>query len=152
VPFVYWLMCKYLPRSLNSQDVCPNSFLPIHSQRNYTEVKIRAENNTERDADALLLEPSSWNTYYRHLQAYRARTGHCNFKRKITDADVYGMSEEEEKELRTLSWWTCRQRKFKRRGELDAYKVHLLGRLGFEWNPHAGPGTSCGTCLFFNMK
>ena len=51
-----------------------------------------------------------------------------------------GLSEEEEKELRTMSWWTCRQRKFKRRGELEGYKVHLLDRLGFEWNPHAGPG------------
>ena len=94
----------------------------------------------EKDAFLLLLEPTSWNTYYRHLASYHKKHGHCNFKRNITQADVAGLSEEEEKELRTMSWWTCRQRKFKRRGELEGYKIHLLDQLGFEWNPHAGPG------------
>lgn len=112
----------------------------LFSQRVYSEAKAKAELNVERDASALLLEPTSWNTYYRHLQSFYERNGHCNFKRNITDADVAGLSEEAEKELRTLSWWTCRQRKAKRRGELEGYKVHLLNRLNFEWSPHAGPG------------
>ncbi|KAL3785750.1 hypothetical protein ACHAWO_009536 [Cyclotella atomus] len=109
-------------------------------QRIYSEAKAKAELNVERDATALLLEPTPWNTYYRHLQSFYERNGHCNFKRNITDADVAGLSEEAEKELRTLSWWTCRQRKAKRQGELEGYKVHLLNRLNFEWSPHAGPG------------
>jgi hypothetical protein len=116
------------------------NFIVNPSQRIYTEAKTKAELHTERDATLLLLEPTSWNAYYRHLVSYHERHGHCNFKRTISDADVQGMSEEAVKELRTLSWWTCRQRKFKRRGELEAYKITLLNRLGFEWNPHAGPG------------
>lgn len=112
----------------------------LHSQRIYASAKSKAELNIERDASALLLEPTNWNTYYRHLQSFYERNGHCNFKRTVTDADVAGLSEEAEKELRTLSWWTCRQRKNKRRGELEGYKIHLLNRLHFEWNPHAGPG------------
>eukprot|EP00956_Cyclotella_meneghiniana_P042132 scaffold248375_cov71-Cyclotella_meneghiniana.AAC.5 len=110
------------------------------SQKIYTDAKLQAEQNTENDATSLLLEPTTWNTYYQALASYHERHGHCNFKRTITETDVAGLSEEEEKELRTLSWWTCRQRKFKRRGELEGYKVVLLTRLGFEWNPHAGPG------------
>ncbi|KAL3784308.1 hypothetical protein HJC23_004972 [Cyclotella cryptica] len=109
-------------------------------QRIYAEVKAKAEANVEKDADDLLLEPTSWNTYYRHLKTFYDREGHCNFKRTITDSDVAGLSDEAEKELRTLSWWTCRQRKFRRRGELEPYKIHLLDRINFEWNPHAGPG------------
>ena len=112
------------------------------SQKIYTDAKLQAEQNTENDATSLLLEPTTWNTYYQALASYHARHGHCNFKRTITETDVAGLSEEEEKELRTLSWWTCRPRKVKRRGELEGYKVVLLTRLGFEWNPHAGPGKS----------
>mmetsp|Transcript_11230 Transcript_11230/g.24773 ORF Transcript_11230/g.24773 Transcript_11230/m.24773 type:complete len:541 (+) Transcript_11230:82-1704(+) len=110
------------------------------AQRAYQEIKDRAESHVLKDADALLLEPTPWNTYYKQLKAFFDREGHSNFKRTITDADVVGMSDEAEKELRTLSWWTCRQRKFKRRGELEQYKIILLDRLNFNWDPHAGPG------------
>lgn len=115
---------------------------PFISQRVYTETKNRAKVNIERDATSLLLEPTSWNTYYRHLLYFYDRNGHCNIKRTITEADVVGLSEEAARELRTLSWWTYRQRKLKRRGELEGYKVHLLNQINFEWNPHAGPGKS----------
>jgi hypothetical protein len=50
------------------------------------------------------------------------------------------MTDEQAKEIRTLSWWTWRQRKYKRRGELEQHKVLLLNKLGFVWDPHAGPG------------
>ena len=109
-------------------------------KNSYLEIKERADANVLKDADALLLEPTPWNTYYKQLKAFFDREGHSNFKRTITDADVVGMSDEAEKELRTLSWWTCRQRKFKRRGELEQYKIILLDRLNFNWDPHAGPG------------
>lgn len=100
----------------------------------------KANANVQQDADDLLLEPTPWNNYYKQLKQFYEREGHSNFKRTITDADVEGMSEEQEKELRTLSWWTCRQRKSKRRGELEQYKILLLNRLNFNWDPHAGPG------------
>lgn len=50
------------------------------------------------------------------------------------------MNEEQAKEIKTLSWWTWRQRKYKRRGELEQHKILLLTKLGFVWDPHAGPG------------
>ncbi|KAL7467381.1 hypothetical protein ACHAXS_007623 [Conticribra weissflogii] len=104
------------------------------------EVTERANANIEKDADDLLLEPTPWNTYYKQLKIFYDREGHSNFKRTITEADVVGMTEDQAKELKTLSWWTCRQRKFKRRGELEQYKILLLNRLNFNWDPHAGPG------------
>eukprot|EP00569_Conticribra_weissflogii_P014464 CAMPEP_0171418020 /NCGR_PEP_ID=MMETSP0880-20121228/40897_1 /TAXON_ID=67004 /ORGANISM="Thalassiosira weissflogii, Strain CCMP1336" /LENGTH=599 /DNA_ID=CAMNT_0011936287 /DNA_START=106 /DNA_END=1905 /DNA_ORIENTATION=- len=100
----------------------------------------RANANIEKDADDLLLEPTPWNNYYKQLKIFYDREGHSNFKRTITEADVVGMTEDQAKELKTLSWWTCRQRKFKRRGELEQYKILLLNRLNFNWDPHAGPG------------
>ena len=110
------------------------------AQRAYDKARNVAYKNAEYDADDLLLEPTPWNNYYKQLKAYYDREGHSNFKRTITDADAEGLSEAEAKEIRTLSWWTCRQRKFKRRGELEQYKILLLNRLNFNWDPHAGPG------------
>jgi hypothetical protein len=110
------------------------------AQKTYDKARNVAQENAQIDADDLLLEPTPWNNYYTQLDAYYDREGHSNFKRTITDADVEGLSEQEAKEIRTLSWWTCRQRKFKRRGELEQHKVLLLDRLKFNWDPHAGPG------------
>lgn len=110
------------------------------AQKAYDKARNIAQENAEQDADDLLLEPTPWNNYYKQLKSYFDREGHSNFKRTITDADVEGMSEAEAKEIRTLSWWTCRQRKFKRRGELEQHKILLLNRLKFNWDPHAGPG------------
>lgn len=110
------------------------------AQKAYEKARNIAQENAEQDADDLLLEPTPWNNYYKQLKGYFDREGHSNFKRTITDADVEDMSEAEAKEIRTLSWWTCRQRKFKRRGELEQHKMLLLNRLKFNWDPHAGPG------------
>lgn len=110
------------------------------AQRVYDETKAVSDANAQADADDLLLEPTPWNNYYKQLRVFYEREGHSNLKRSITDADVEGMPEDEVKEIRTLSWWTCRQRKFKRRGELEQHKVLLLDRLKFNWDPHAGPG------------
>mmetsp|Transcript_56531 Transcript_56531/g.120064 ORF Transcript_56531/g.120064 Transcript_56531/m.120064 type:complete len:470 (+) Transcript_56531:193-1602(+) len=112
----------------------------LAAQKEYDEARNIAQENAEQDADDLLLEPTPWNNYYKQLSAYFDREGHSNFKRTISDTDVEGMSEAETKEIRTLSWWTCRQRKFKRRGELEQHKILLLNRLKFNWDPHAGPG------------
>lgn len=110
------------------------------AKKEYEAVSAKAQENAEEDSDALLLEPSPWNAYYSQLKSFHDRKGHCNFKRSITDADVENMTDEEAKEIRTLSWWTWRQRKYKRRGELEQHKILLLNKLGFVWDPHAGPG------------
>ena len=110
------------------------------AQTAYAKARNTAQSNAGQDADDLLLEPTPWNTYYKQLKSFFDREGHSNFKRTITDADVEGMTEADAKEIRTLSWWTCRQRKFKRRGELEEHKILLLNRLNFNWDPHAGPG------------
>jgi hypothetical protein len=110
------------------------------AKKEYEAVSAKAQENAEQDSDALLLEPSPWNAYYLQLKSFHDRMGHCNFKRSITDADVENMTDEEAKEMRTLSWWTWRQRKYKRRGELEQHKILLLNKLGFVWDPHAGPG------------
>eukprot|EP00579_Thalassiosira_antarctica_P002212 CAMPEP_0201868892 /NCGR_PEP_ID=MMETSP0902-20130614/2603_1 /ASSEMBLY_ACC=CAM_ASM_000551 /TAXON_ID=420261 /ORGANISM="Thalassiosira antarctica, Strain CCMP982" /LENGTH=491 /DNA_ID=CAMNT_0048394293 /DNA_START=32 /DNA_END=1507 /DNA_ORIENTATION=- len=110
------------------------------AQKAYDKARNIAQENAEQDADDLLLEPTPWNNYCKQLKVYFDREGHSNFKRTITDDDVEGMSEAEAKEIRTLSWWTCRQRKFKRRGELEQHRISLLDRLKFNWDPHSGPG------------
>mmetsp|Transcript_20583 Transcript_20583/g.36998 ORF Transcript_20583/g.36998 Transcript_20583/m.36998 type:complete len:485 (-) Transcript_20583:972-2426(-) len=110
------------------------------AQQAYDSARHTSKENAEKDADDLLLEPTPWNNYFKQLKTFYDREGHSNFKRTIADADVEGMSEEEAKEIRTLSWWTCRQRKFKRRLELEPHKILLLNRLKFNWDPHAGPG------------
>ena len=110
------------------------------AQNAYDATRTVATKHASDDVSTLLLEHTPWNKYYKQLARYYDAEGHSNFKRTITDADVDGLSESEAKEIRTLSWWTCRQRKFKRRGELDMHKVELLDRLDFNWDPHAGPG------------
>ncbi len=110
------------------------------AQGTYDIIKHVAFQNATNDADDLLLEPSLWNDHYKQLVKFFEREGHSNFKRTITPSDVTGMSVEEAKEMYNLSWWTCRQRKFKRRGELEGFKVLLLNRLKFNWDPHSGPG------------
>ncbi len=106
----------------------------------YEAASATAQENAEEDSEALLLEPSPWNAYYFQLKAFYEREGHCNFKRSVTDADLEDMTEAQAKEIKTLSWWTWRQRKYKRRGELEQHKILLLTKLGFVWDPHAGPG------------
>jgi hypothetical protein len=106
----------------------------------YDNIKHVAVKNATIDADDLLLEPSPWNDHYKQLVNFFEREGHSNFKRTITPSDVVGMSESDAKEVYDLSWWTCRQRKFKRRGELEEDKVQLLDRVKFNWDPHSGPG------------
>jgi len=110
------------------------------AKKEYEAASTTAEENAEEDSEALLLEPSPWNAYYFQLKAFYEREGHCNFKRSVTDADLEDMTEEQAKEIKTLSWWTWRQRKYKRRGELEQHKILLLTKLGFVWDPHAGPG------------
>ncbi|KAL7441549.1 hypothetical protein ACHAXM_008119 [Skeletonema potamos] len=110
------------------------------AKRDYEAASATAQENAEKDSEALLLEPSPWNAYYFQLKAFYDREGHCNFKRSVSDSDVENMTDEQAKEIRTLSWWTWRQRKYKRRGELEQHKVLLLNKLGFVWDPHAGPG------------
>ncbi|KAL7492943.1 hypothetical protein ACHAWT_003340 [Skeletonema menzelii] len=110
------------------------------AKKEYEAVSATAQENAEEDSEALLLEPSQWNAYYFQLKAFYDREGHCNFKRSVTEADLENMTEEQAKEVKTLSWWTWRQRKYKRRGELEQHKILLLNKLGFIWDPHAGPG------------
>jgi len=110
------------------------------AKKEYEAASTTAQENAEEDSEALLLEPSPWNAYYFQLKAFHDREGHCNFKRSVTDADLENMTEEQAKEIKTLSWWTWRQRKYKRRGELEQHKILLLTKLGFIWDPHAGPG------------
>ena len=110
------------------------------AQGTYYNIKHVAFQNATNDADDLLLEPSLWNDHYKQLVQFFEREGHSNFKRTITPSDVTGMSVAEAKEMYNLSWWTCRQRKFKRRGELEEFKVLLLNRVKFNWDPHSGPG------------
>ena len=111
------------------------------AKKEYEATSTTAQENAEEDSEALLLEPSPWNAYYFQLKAFHDREVHCNFKRSVTDADLENLTEEQAKEIKTLSWWTWRQRKYKRRGELEQHKILLLTKLGFIWDPHAGPGT-----------
>jgi len=83
------------------------------AKRDYEAASATAQENAEEDSEALLLEPSPWNAYYFQLKAFYDREGHCNFKRSVTDADVENLTDEQAKEIRTLSWWTWRQRKYK---------------------------------------
>ena len=99
-----------------------------------------SQEHSEQDADNLRLEPTEWNSRYNQLKAYFDREGHSHLKRNLTDADAESLSEEEALEIRALSQWTCRQRKFKRSGELEHYKVLLLDRLNFDWDPKTGHG------------
>ena len=110
------------------------------AKKEYEAASAIAHENAEKDSEALLLEPSPWNAYYFQLKAFYDREGHSNFKRTVTDADVEHMTEEQAKEVKTLSWWTWRQRKYKRKGELEQYKILLLSKLAFVWDPNAGPG------------
>ena len=110
------------------------------AQGTYDNIKLVAFQNATNDVDDLLLEPSLWNDHYKQLLKFFEREGHSNFKRTITPSDAKGMSAAEAKEMYNLSWWTCRQRKFKRRGELEEFKVLLLNRVNFNWDPHSGPG------------
>lgn len=106
----------------------------------YENVSRVSVQNAINDADDLLLEPTHWNDHYNKLVQFYEREGHSNFKRTITFSDVEGMPESEAKEVYNMSWWTCRQRKFKRRGDLEEYKIQLLNRVKFNWEPHSGPG------------
>ncbi|KAL7544024.1 hypothetical protein ACHAXR_013476 [Thalassiosira sp. AJA248-18] len=110
------------------------------AQTAYDKAKSLSQEHSEQDADNLLLEPTEWNSRYTQLKAYFDREGHSHIKRNITDTDVEFMSETEAAEFRALSRWTCRQRKFKRSGELEHYKALLLNRLNFDWDPKTGHG------------
>ena len=110
------------------------------AQEVYDKIKHDAVKNAKRDADDLLLEPSPWNKHYKQLVQFFEREGHSNFKRTLSSSDVVDMSKSDAMEMHDLSWWTCRQRKFKRRGELEEFKIQLLDRVKFNWDPQSGPG------------
>ena len=99
------------------------------AQGAYDKARASSQEHSEQDADDLLLEPTEWNSRYLQLRAHFDKEGHSHLKRNIADADVKGMTEDEASELRALSRWTTRQRKFKRNGDLDHYKVLLMDRL-----------------------
>lgn len=105
------------------------------AQKAYDKAKALSQKHSEQDADNLLLEPTEWNSRYAQLKAYFDIEGHSHLKRNITDSDIESMSDEEAAELKALSRWASRQRKFKRNSELEHYKVLLLNRLNFDWDP-----------------
>ncbi len=96
------------------------------AQATYGNIKHVALQNAANDADNLLLKPSPWNDHYKQLVNFYEHKGHSNFKCMISPSDVKGMTEAEVKEVYNFSWWTCRQRKFKRRGELEEFKILQL--------------------------
>lgn len=110
------------------------------AQKVYNKARTLSQEHSEQDADNLMLEPTEWNSRYLQLKAYFDREGHSHLKRNITDVEVKSMSEEEATEIRAMSRWACRQRKLKRSGELEHYKVLLLNRLNFDWEPKTGHG------------
>jgi hypothetical protein len=111
-----------------SKDRPPQSELD-KAQQAYDRAIALSHENSERDADDLLLGPSEWNARYHQLKAYFDREGSSHLKKIIPDADVEGMSEAEASQIRALSRWAVRQRKSKRMGDLEHFKVVLMGRL-----------------------
>lgn len=111
------------------------------AQRAYDRAVATSHEHSEEDADSLLLGPSKWNARYHQLKAHFDREGSSHLKKIISDEEVEGLTEAESTlEIRALSRWTTRQRKFKRNGDLEYFKVVLLARLKFEWAPKAGHG------------
>ena len=110
------------------------------AQNTYDQAVALSQENSGQDADALSLAPSEWNSRYQQLKAYFIREGHSHLKKIISDADVEGVPDTEAAEIRALSRWTFRQRKLKRNGDLEYYKVILMERIKFDWNPKAGHG------------
>ena len=102
--------------------------------------KSKAEEHAEKDADDLLLEPTEWSARYHQLKTYFDRKGHTHLKRNVSEDDIKGMTTDEAEDARALSRWTCQQRKLKKSGELDHYKIVLLNRLSFDWEPKTGHG------------
>ena len=96
------------------------------AQATYDQAVALSQENSGQDADALSLAPSEWNSRYQQLKAYFIREGHSHLKKIISDADVEGVSDTEAAEVRALSRWTFRQRKLKRNGDLEYYKVILM--------------------------
>ena len=95
---------------------------------------------SDQELDAFLLESSDWNTRYLQLKTHFEQNGTSHLKKVIPEADVANLTKEEAADLRALSRWTLRQRKLKRSGDMEHYKVLLMERLKFEWTPRAGHG------------
>ena len=136
----HFLMSAHAKLLAAKQDLAKAQQKLNEAKKEYDVASSTVQEHAEEDSEALLLEPSPWNAYYFQLKAFYDREGHCNFKRSVTDADLESMTDEQAKEIRTLSWWTWRQRKYKRRGELEQHKILLLNKLSLVWDPHAGPG------------
>jgi hypothetical protein len=111
-----------------SKDRPPQSELD-KAQQAYDRAIALSHENSERDADDLLIGPYEWNARYHQLKAYFDREGSSHLKKIFPDADVEGMSEAEASQIRALSRWAVRQRKSKRMGDLEHFKVVLMGRL-----------------------
>ena len=107
---------------------------------------------SDAELDAFLLESSDWNTRYLQLKAYHEKNGTSHLKKVIPEADVADLTKEEAADLRALSRWTLRQRKLKRSGDMEHYKVLLMERLKFEWSPRAGHGPGKWNNKYLELK
>ena len=67
---------------------------------------------------------ASWKGKYLELIAYKELYGNCNVPNGY-------------KENLQLAMWVSNQRKNYNEGLLDDERIHLLGSLGFQWNPYA---------------
>jgi hypothetical protein len=67
------------------------------------------------------LAQASWEQRFKELKAFKKEQGHCNVPRS------YPLNQ-------PLAYWVDRQRRLKRKGELDRKTIRRLNEVGFSWS------------------
>ena len=117
----------------------------VKAQKSLEDARALAKKHAHEDANALLLVPNEWNGMYAKLRSCFETEGHSNVV--LAKRDGSGIMPQDSDNEALISWASC-QRTDKQSGDLEEYKIALLDRLDFHWEPKTKSGGTYYVCCF----